>query len=245
MNKRTFLASVACLIVLAAFAAPSYSQKLEKPKTGEAVAEVPALTEFHTVIFKIWHNAWPKKDVAMLSGLLPEIEKRAQKLAGSRLPGILREKKEAWEEGIKKLRAIIKEYGAASSPVDSAKLLDAAEQLHSQYERLVRTIRPVLPELENFHVVLYQLYHYDKASGDLKKIGSSVSALKLKMDELSHAVLPERLKDKEESFSRERSALSASVTELEGSLDSKDLKVIREKIELMHSNYQKLEKVFE
>jgi len=245
MNKRTFLIAASCLIALAAFSAPAYSQKSQKPKTGENVAEVPALTEFHTVIFKIWHTAWPKKDVAMLSGLLPEIQKRADQLTKAKLPGILREKKATWEEGIEKLSAIIKDYRAASSPIDSGKLLDAAEQLHSQYERLVRTIHPVLEELENFHIVLYQLYHYDKASGDLKKIGSSVSALKLKMDGLDKAVLPERLKAKSESFNRERSALSASVTELEGSLASKDMKVIGEKIELMHSNYQKLERVFE
>ena len=32
----------------------------------EVSATVPALTEFHKVIYKIWHTAWPNKDYDML-----------------------------------------------------------------------------------------------------------------------------------------------------------------------------------
>ncbi len=245
MHRRLLLVAMACFVLAAAAPQRSYCQKSEQPRKGEVVAEVPALTEFHTVIFKIWHTAWPKRDAVMLAGLVPEIRKKAEAIAKAGLPGILRDKKTRWEENVAKLQDIIKEYEKYSSPVDTQKLLDAAEQLHAQYERLARSIHPVLPEMEEFHVVLYQLYHYDMPAGDLTKIGLSVSALKLKMDALEKATLPERLKDKSEKFASERSALASAVTDLDKALGSKDKKLIRGKIETMHSNYQKLEKVFE
>jgi len=43
---------------------------------------------------------------------------------------------------------IIAQYKSAAAADDAEGLLKAAEKLHSQYEVLVRTIRPVLPELE-------------------------------------------------------------------------------------------------
>ena len=244
--KRTMLSgSIICLMIVLVAVSTVYCQKTNKPKTGETVAEIPALDEFHTVIYKIWHTAWPKKDVKMLAGLLPEIQKRADVLFKAKLPGILRDKQARWKENIDKLQAVITEYKNSSSPIDTGKLLSAAEQLHSQYEKLVRTIYPVLPELEEFHVVLYQLYHYDMPVGDMKKIKSSVGALKVKMDALDKASLPERLKSKEEKFNAERKGLSISVSDLEKAMTGGDKKTVNEKIEIMHSNYQKLEKVFE
>jgi hypothetical protein len=245
MHRRLLHVALACFALAVAAPDGSYCQKSGRPGKGEVVAEVPALTEFHTVIFKIWHTAWPKRDAAMLAGLVPEVRMKADAVARAGLPGILRDKKARWEENVAKLQDIVKEYEKYSSPVDTQKLLDAAEQLHAQYERLVRSIHPVLTEMEEFHAVLYQLYHYDMPASDLTKIRSSVSALRLKMDALDKATLPERLKGLSGKFASERSSLAEAVRDLDKALGSKDKKLIRGKIEVMHSNYQRLEKVFE
>jgi hypothetical protein len=62
----------------------------------EVKAEVPELKAFHSVIYKLWHNAWPEKDIAMMAELIPEIEKGVEKVQKAQLPGILREKKPHW-----------------------------------------------------------------------------------------------------------------------------------------------------
>src|SRR5512147_1650551 len=117
----------AALVVLIAVC--GYAQQ----KPAEATASVPALDSFHEVIFKIWHEAWPKKDAAMLRQLLPDVRQGIAAVASAQLPGILREKKAAWNEGIEKLRAVGSEYAAAVEAKDDARLLAAAESLHSRF----------------------------------------------------------------------------------------------------------------
>src|SRR5512136_814516 len=92
---------------------PLLSQEATKDRTSETSATVPALNEFHKVIFKIWHAAWPNKDYDMLTALFPEIERGVTAVAKAELPGILRDKKVAWRNGIEKLQVIVKEYQAA------------------------------------------------------------------------------------------------------------------------------------
>ncbi len=220
-------------------------QEHEECSDAELKAEVPELFEFHDVIYKIWHNAWPKKDIKMLVELLPEVERESEKVINAELPGILRDKKQAWQENIEKLKSTVDEYKSASSPVDSQKLLDAAENLHTQYEKLFRAIRPIMKEIEDFHTTLYKLYHYYMPEDNQEKVMSSIKELKEKMNILNKASLPERRKSKEKEFIDARKKLSKSIDDLVKSLKKYNSKKVNSKIEVMHTNYQALEKVFE
>ena len=42
---------------------------------ADAVSRVPELEAFHEVIHKIWHDAYPEKDIALMQQLLPDVEK--------------------------------------------------------------------------------------------------------------------------------------------------------------------------
>jgi DNA mismatch repair ATPase MutS len=172
------------------------------------------------------------------------VEKGISEVAAAPLPGILRDKRTAWEEGVKKLQRAGTEYREAAAARDAAGLLAAAETLHARFEGLMRTIRPALRELDDFHAVLYMLYHYYLPKYDLEKIRSSAVQLKEKMTALNAARLPARLEEKEAEFQAARSRLSESVDSLEIKVKSNDEKSIKEAVELMHSNYQALEKLF-
>jgi hypothetical protein len=214
-------------------------------RPADATADVPALSSFHEVIFKIWHEAWPKKDAAMLRQLLPEVEKGISQVVSAPLPGILREKKASWEAGVKKLQAVGLEYKTAAMGKDDPALLAAAEKLHSQFEGLMRTIRPALDELDEFHAVLYMLYHHYLPKYDIQNIRTSAAELKQKMAALNSAGLPERLKQKEPEFQAARTRLSASVDALEASLKANQEQKIKEAVNTLHSNYQALDRIFE
>jgi hypothetical protein len=211
---------------------------------ADAVAEVPALDTFHEVIFKIWHEAYPKKDTAMLQKLLPEVEKGIAEVGAAPLPGILREKKTAWEEAVKKLQSAGAEYKVAAGSKDEKRLLDAAEVLHSRFEGCMRAIRPALKELDEFHAVLYGIYHHYLPKYDIVNIKSSSAELAKKMAALNAAQLPERLKQKEAEFLAARAKLSKSVDGLESAIRSNQEKTIKAAIEAVHSNYQALDKIF-
>jgi hypothetical protein len=229
------LALIGAFISIAAYA--------QRP--AETVAAVPELTEFHKVIFKIWHEAWPQKNANLLQQLTPDVEKGIASVSSAQLPGILRDKKAAWNEGVKKLQAIGLEYKAAADSKESARLLIAAENLHRQFEFLARTISPAIDELDEFHAVLYMLYHHYLPENNAAKIKTSSEELKQKMASLNAAALPGRLKQKEQQFDSAKAELSKSVDVLTAAIQSNAEPKIKDAIETLHTNYQRLEKIFE
>ena len=238
MLMKRFLISV---VLTFSLLAAGFAQQ----RSAEATASVPALDSFHEVIFKIWHEAWPKKDTATLRQLLPDVEKGISAVSSAPLPGILRDKKTAWDEGVRKLQAAGSEYKAAAAGSDDPKLLAAAEKLHSQFESLMRTIRPALKELDEFHAVLYMLYHHYLPKYDLQNIRASAAELKQKMAALNSAKLPERLKQKEPEFQSAKAKLSTSVDGLESAVQTNAEQKIKDAVNSVHSNYQALDRVFE
>lgn len=212
---------------------------------ADVEARVPALSAFHEVVYPLWHDAWPKKDVDALVALTPRVNAGVEAIAKAELPGILRDKKTAWAAAVSRLTAIAGEYAVASQKKDGPALLAAAESLHSQFERMVRIIRPVLKELEAFHGTLYVLYHRQLDPFALEDVSQSVKALKEKMGPLSAAALPERLKAKEAAFAAAKGQLATAVDAAVASLEGKDEKAIRAAVDLLHSRYQEVEKVFD
>lgn len=225
-------------LVLAFTCQPLLSQEATNDRASETSATVLALNEFHTVIFKIWHTAWPKKDYDMLTALLPEIEQGITAVANAELRGILREKKAAWRNGVEKLQAIVKEYEAAIEAKQKQSLLDAAEKLHAQYEALIRVIRAPLRELDDFHAVLYMLYHYYLPEDSLDEVKVSIGQLQEKMAALNKAALPSRFRGKEESFTVARNQLDKAVTDLAAMVRANESEKIKAAVEAMHTSYK-------
>lgn len=205
---------------------------------SDTKAEVPALTSFHEVIYVIWHDAWPAKDHAKLRNLLPDVEKGAAAVASAPLPGILREKQAAWDEGVKALKTTVEEYRSAVKSENNQALMSAAEKLHANYERLVRAIRPPLKELEDFHSSLYMLYHHYLPAYDLAKIKASSLELKQKMSVLAAASLPERLSAKKPAFDKARQELAVAVAALEPAVQSGDRTKVKQAVEDVHGRYE-------
>jgi len=244
MRMRLLLSAIICCVLV--WGNVSFAlQHEDSSHAAETKAQVPALGKFHATIYKLWHNAWPEKDTDMMKSLVPAIQEGVEEVAKAELPGILRDKKAVWQEGVKNLQAVAAEYTKAMAGSETQPKLDAAEKLHMQYERLVRTIRPVMKEIEAFHADLYLLYHYYLPENQKEKIAHAAASLQIKMDSLDAAQLPARMKKKEEAFLTARATLSASVKEVSAVISSNDQKKIAQAIETMHSNYQALEKVFE
>jgi hypothetical protein len=106
-------------------------------------------------------------------------------------------------------------------------------------------IRPPLRQLEEFHAVLYMVYHYYMPGESLEKIRTSVEPLREKMAALNTATLPTRFKDKEGSFTVARKGLDKAVTEFGTAVSSDDIGKIKNATETMHSRYVTLATVLE
>lgn len=227
------------------FSSTLSAQHATRAGAEETVASVPALERFHEVIFTLWHTAWRSRDVALVRSLLPDVERGADSVTQAPLPGILRDKRRAWESGVRALAAAVSAYRQAAAGTDSTALLDAVEMLHMRYEGLVRVIRPVLKEIDDFHATLYLLYHYHAPAMALDSIASSTVQLIARMEALNRATLPPRRASKQQAFDAARASLETAVRSLSTAVKTGKSEVVQKAVERVHEEYQTLERVFE
>ncbi len=211
----------------------------------ELQADVPALHDLHGVVYPLWHDAYPEKDYALIKELLPEADDLTEKLDAAELPGILRDKKPDWENEKESLKNSLRDLHRAVEEENQEAMLDQVEAFHSAFEKLVRIIRPVVPELEAFHQELYQLYHYFMPNYELDNIRSAVAAMKEKLVPLKDVQLPQRLAGKQEQFALAVQELKTHLDKLSEAVEHSEENVIKEAVEKVHTAYQKTESVFD
>jgi hypothetical protein len=247
MRMKTLFTVLAMLLVVSAATAEDKDAKPAmhaEPTEAELKADVPELHAFHEVIAKMWHDAVPAEDTTMLRLLWPDIVKGSEAVHAAELPGILRDKQEAWKQGLDRLHGAELMYGAAIAAGGKDRLLKAAEDLHTAFEGLVRVIRPAMPELMSFHEVLYKIYHYDLPKKDLASLKSRMPALAAEMDTLNAASLPKHRAAQAADFQKARQQLAGAVAALQATISgSNEWADVEKSVEEMHSAYQGVESV--
>jgi hypothetical protein len=235
MKFDRYLAAAFC--VLAAAAVPAFTQETE--------SAVPELAAFHEVIYPIWHTAYPEKDIAMLKSLVPQVNELAEKVFAAELPGILRDKQAKYDAGLAEFRKSVEAYNAAAKGADDKAMLDAAEALHAKYEMLVRVIRPVLKEMDDFHKVLYIVFHKDLPDKKWDNIRAAAPDLKAKAEAVVRAKLSARMEPKTAQFQAAAAELVKAAAALAALGPQADGAALEESVLKLHSRYQDLEKVFD
>jgi hypothetical protein len=211
---------------------------------AETRSEVPALTDFHEVIFPLWHEAWPNKNYKMMRDLLPQVKEHLARIAAAELPGILREKQDAWNKGVANLKDVVSRYEAAAASGPDQALADAVETLHERYERLVRLIRPVMKELDAFHVVLYRVYHHELPGKAFDKVAISAGEMSARCAELTVAPVPQRFASLEPKLRPAIHGLCEATTALKTTAAGSDHAATAEAVEKVHSAYEGVAAIF-
>jgi phosphopantetheinyl transferase (holo-ACP synthase) len=197
----------------------------------------------HEVIYPLWHEAWPNKDVKMMTELLPQVQQHVAAVEKAELPGILRDKQAAWAEQVKELRATCTAYEKAAAAADTQALLDAVEALHARFEKMVRVIRPVMKELDAYHQVLYVVYHKIAPEKRLADLPAAATQLSSACAELAAAPIPKRFAAKEADLKAAFAALCEATATLQAA--GSDPAAAPAAVEVVHTRYQAVEKVFE
>ena len=218
------------------------SGTVQNEETESRVAE---LSDFHEIIYPLWHTAFPEKDYKALRDYVPEINRLARRLFEAKLPGILRDKKAKWEEGLEQMKKAVKDYNEAASGEDDQALLDATEALHAKFEMMVRIIRPVLKEVDDFHKVLYVVYHKYLPENNFDDIETASIDLVQKAEAITRAALPQRLEGKKEEFSAAAKDLWEASQKLHQTCMAANTEAIEKAVEYLHTKYQDLEKIFQ
>jgi hypothetical protein len=214
------------------------TQEMSKPR-------LQGLAEFHEVLQPIWHMAYAEKDYQAIRDAVPAFKEKMELIQKAELPGFYREKKDDFVKKREALAKAVLDLEEKSKGTDNEALLKATENLHTSYEQLVRVFAPRVKELEGFHLVLYPLWHEALPNKDYKAIKASTPALQEKMDVLMKVELSDKSKQVAPKFTEKRKALKSSVDDLVKACSGKDNKKIEEKLDKMHTAYQKLDAVFE
>jgi hypothetical protein len=212
---------------------------------AETRAEVPALSAFHEVIYPLWHEAWPASDTAMMKKLLPDVRRHVEAVRQAELPGILRDRREAWEKGIAALEVTLEKYERAAAADEGQGLRDAVEELHSRFESLVRIVRPRSQELDAYHVALYRIYHHHTPRKAIDPLRSDASELAEKCEALGAAPAPRRLAARADDWKREVESLCARTAELVAAARGDAWDAVQTAVEAVHTQYRKLESLCE
>jgi hypothetical protein len=212
----------------------------------EVTSSVQELSDFHEVVYPMWHTAYPNKDYALFKQLLPDVNAGVEKIFAAKLPGILRDKEKEWNAGLDKLRSSVTDYNKACEENNEAGMLASAEALHSNFEMLVRIVKPVTKEVDEFHKVLYMIYHHYGPNKNTEELSKAIDDLTMRAEELKNCVLPKWATDKKDDFTKAADELFNSTKELKELKDLKvDEKQLNAGIDKVHTNYQKLEALFD
>ena len=107
-----------CCFVPALFSSSvSFAQTEIDP--AEITSTVPELTDFHEIIFQIWHEAYPAKDYDALKAFVPQIETDVESINQATLPGILRDREAEWKRQLNELNISAQNYYDAVSSNDT------------------------------------------------------------------------------------------------------------------------------
>ncbi|HSA95559.1 MAG TPA: hypothetical protein VLJ16_05880 [Acidobacteriota bacterium] len=240
MMKR--LSAILSILMVFAVAGVLAQEKAANPETESSVPELDA---FHEIIYPIWHTAYPDKDIAALKSYVPQINELAAKIYAAKLPGILREKDAKWKAGLAEFKKSVDAYNAAAAGSDNEALLKAAEALHMRYEMLVRTIRPVLPQVDAFHKVLYVVYHSYLPEKKWDEVRKAAPELDAKAEAVTKATLSKRLEPKTADFTAAAAGLKAATAELVALGAGADGLALVKAVDKIHAKYQALEKIFD
>lgn len=236
---------IACFVLLACLLSMGFVLVAEQMPNPETESTVSELIDFHEVIYPIWHTAFPAKDYAALRGFLPEIEAGMARINAAVLPGILREKKAAWDKELAEFNKAIAAYKAAVAGTDDQALLDAAELLHMRFEMQVRAIRPVAKEVDAYHKVLYVVFHKYLPEKKYVDICAAAPDMVAKAEAITKATLSKRLEAKTEAFQSAAAKLLVETKLLEAAGKTCLEKDIVALVDTVHRAYQALEKVFD
>jgi soluble cytochrome b562 len=176
------------------------------------------------------------------------VKKDVAQVEVATLPGILRDKQEDWDAGVKKLTAATLDYEKAVAENDEQAMLDSVEALHGEFESLIRLVRPRSAELEAYHVVLYQVYHHQGPEKQLAALRPATVELGTKCEVLAKGEAPRRIAGDEAKVAAYRAGvtdLCAKTQDLAKVAEGDDWKAINQAIETVHTQYQAVERLID
>lgn len=215
------------------------------PEGQDEAFAVPALNVMHKIIHPLWHDAYPAKDIAKIRSFFPLIEEQYGVLKKVKFPQERPDRQMHWNKGISRMDSAITMYRMALEKNDEPALLTAVRALHDSFEHLVHVANPPVPEMDNFHQVMFRVFHDYLPAKQWENIRQAIPLFRERMDALNRAQLPKQLADKQAAFDAARQELDRAVSALAALQNSRDNGTLLQVLSRLHDAYKQLEKVMD
>jgi hypothetical protein len=252
MKKFEVLLTVFFIVFISTLGCGVFGCKKETqaPKEQAPVTEmkrpgVEGLREFHEVLFPVWHEFLPNGDYESIRKAVPEFKKSIEIVKKAELPLYYQHVKDDFEKKRENLALSIERLDSVAQTKDDEKLEETVENMHTAFEQMARVLAPRMKEMEEFHLVLYPLWHEAMPNKDYQAIKAAIPSLESKMDALMKAEIPEDFKDIETPIIEKREALGKAVEDLANVCRKNKDEQIIDKLTQMHESYRALDEVFE
>ena len=202
--------------------------------------QIPELQQMHHYIRPMWHKGYPEKDFKLLQSLYPDLVAQFEKLQKAPFPEQWSDRKMHWQQGIDKMQKTLNAYKNAMDSDNNDALLQAAGELHDNYEGLIKIVNPPIPEIDDFHKILYHVYHDYLPNENWDKIHSAMDELEMKMENIEKVELPKWMAGQEEQFNVASKNLKQTIQELLLLKDSEDKIELEKAIEKVYEAYVSL-----
>ena len=210
-----------------------------------AKINIPELKQMHESIYPMWHKGYPDKNYELLKSIYPDLESQFQILNKADFPAEYPDRKMRWQEDLEKMESNLQDYKKAIDEQNHENLLAAARAVHDTFEGLVRIINPPIPELDQFHKLLYYVYHDYLPEQSWQKLNESIDQFQQSMNNLNNAKLPDWMSDDKAEFDTRRQNLAQAVAELAALKNSDNSDKIAQAVENVHTAYVGIEGIFE
>lgn len=239
------LCGLISLVLLAGCEKKSEIKDEQPPVTEMKRPKIDGIREFHEVLYPVWHSYLPDGDYQSIRQAIPEFKRTTGILMETDLPQYYHTVKDDFETKRQNLALAVEELESVAQTGDDKDLAKAVEDMHTAFERMARVLAPRIRELDEFHLVLYPLWHQAMPNKDYQAVKAVIPSLEKRLADLMRAQLPQRFKGIEPQFLEKREALSQAVHELADVCRQDEDEKILDRLTQMHEAYRALDHVFE
>ncbi len=210
----------------------------EKPR-------IEGIKQFHDLLAPIWHTTLPDSDFQSIKEVAPEMKKAYQKIVAAEIPPYYQHVKDDFILERDQLGLAVQELDTVAETGADLFIPEAIDDVHSAFEEMIRVLSPRTKEVEDFHLVLYPLWHVALPKSDWLTIKTQIPIMRKEMDTLMTTPIPQWLGGKELRVVETREALDKVVDELVEACKTDDSNLIKKRLKVVHSRFRTLDEVFD
>jgi len=237
---RTAKHVIVLIIVAACLSATTVAAKEEG-----ASMKFPEMGAFHEVIYKIWHEYYPAGDFEAVRAICPKLSESMEALSKAELPEVYQHRSEVFQKRRAALQASVDDLVKMAKEGDDAAMKSGVERLHHAFHGLVRAIHSRPRSLDEFHAVLYLMWHEDYPKKDLDALKKRIPELSARMDRLMAQTLKGPYRVSAEAYDSARDALNKEVRSLVDSLSEGGQDAVWKALNRVHDRYRELDHLFD